>query len=371
MSALHSAAWRGDTQAIRDLVAAGAAVDSVARVSLGGSARVPATPLMVAAGSGAGATVETLRLLVELGAEPAWREQGRTALRFAAGGYDLGAPAPLDCAERLNLGADPARFLSGRAGFRARRGAGPRPGGDASRVRYLLEHGCWADETDYDGVTVLAEAAMTGDPARVAVLIEYGASPDPTADALLAMEPDGAWTVHLDLRVPLFAAAASSVAVLAQLVEGGAHLRLRDERNNTALYFARDAETARWLVAAGLDLEQRTTGDRTPLMVAVDEGDVTRARALLLAGANPNATHDRGYTVLMLAASSMNRSVEMLKVLVEHGADPRAVSELGWNALHAALDVNGAEANRPEVVKGIFTYLHELGLNRNRRNPRG
>lgn len=98
---------------------------------------------------------------------------------------------------------------------------------------------------------------------------------------------------------------------------------------------------------------------------------MARAKALLLAGANPNATHDRGFTVLMLAASSMNRSVEMLKVLVEHGADPRAVSELGWNAMHAALDVNGAEANRPEVVKGILTYLHELGLNRNQRNARG
>jgi ankyrin repeat protein len=208
------------------------------------------------------------------------------ALRFAAGGYDLCTPAPLDSAERLNLGADPARSLGGRAGFLARDGAGPRSGGDASRVRYLLEQGCWADETDYEGVTVLAETVMTGDPARVATLIEYGASPDPAADALLAVESDGAWTVHLDLRVPLFAAAASGVAVLAQLVEGGAHLRLRDARNNTALYFARDAETARWLVAAGLDLEQRITGDRTPLMVAVDEGDVARAKALLLAGAN-------------------------------------------------------------------------------------
>lgn len=67
----------------------------------------------------------------------------------------------------------------------------------------------------------------------------------------------------------------------------------------------------------------------------------------------------------------MSRSVERLKLLVEHCADPHAVAELGWNALHAALDVNGAEANRPEVVHGILLYLHELGLDPGQRNARG
>lgn len=33
-------------------------------------------------------------------------------------------------------------------------------GGDTSRIRYLLDRGCWEEKTDNEGVTVLAEAVM-------------------------------------------------------------------------------------------------------------------------------------------------------------------------------------------------------------------
>jgi hypothetical protein len=62
-----------------------------------------------------------------------------------------------------------------------------------------------------------------------------------------------------------------------------------------------------------------------------------------------NATHDRGYTVFMSAVASMERQRVIFERLVAAGADPHAVSELGFTAFHAAVDVSG-EANE-EVAK--------------------
>lgn len=363
---LHHAAWIGDADTIRAQVAAGADVDGSVRVSVGGQTRISASPLQIAAGSSAGATADTLRLLVELGARPDRSWEGRTALRFAVGGYDV---TRVLTSEIRSLGADPTRHLGGRSGLRPPRALASR-GGDVARIRYLLENGCYADEIDHDDVPLLAEAAYIGDPARVALLLAYGAPAD--AGELRSIDPDGFRVVrHLDLSVPLFAGAAGGVAVLAPIVADGAHLKLRDAQGNTALYFARDAETARWLVQKGLDIERRTSGDMTPLMRAVSDGAVESARALLGAGADPNATHDHGYSVLMLAASSMERSVEMLQVLVEHGADPHATSAYGWNVLHAAVDVNGAEPNEEAHVRAIFSYLYSLKVSRKQKNSRG
>ena len=44
----------------------------------------PATPLMVAAGSGDGATVDTVRLLLGLGADPKRTAEGRSAADFGS-----------------------------------------------------------------------------------------------------------------------------------------------------------------------------------------------------------------------------------------------------------------------------------------------
>lgn len=62
------AARLGDHDAIRSLVRGGVRLDVSFNIRLDPGAReCPATPLMVAAGSGDGATVETVDLLLELG----------------------------------------------------------------------------------------------------------------------------------------------------------------------------------------------------------------------------------------------------------------------------------------------------------------
>ncbi|RPI82103.1 MAG: hypothetical protein EHM42_09860, partial [Planctomycetaceae bacterium] len=170
-------------------------------------------------------------------------------------------------------------------------------------------------------------------------------------------------------EIPLFRAAESGSADCVRLlIEFGADVTVRDNARQTALFHAGSAEVARLLVEGGLSTEDRDEFDWTPL--AANVGDPARLRALIAAGANVNAVHDRGFTVLMSAAAEMGRSVEALRVLVEAGADPHAVTDLGWNAFHAALDVNG-EANDEQSVRSVLGYLRQLGVDIELRNRAG
>ena len=78
-------------------------------------------------------------------------------------------------------------------------------------------------------------------------------------------------------------------------------------------------------------------------------GNVKLAEALLSGGelggrmADLSAANNRGRTALHLAAEG--NQVEMVKLLLRSGADPRAMSDGGWTALH-----NAAQEGHVEVV---------------------
>lgn len=72
---------------------------------------------------------------------------------------------------------------------------------------------------------------------------------------------------------------------------------------------------------------------KTPLMVAIDAGNVKTVEILIENGANVNDADYCGKTPLMYAASSFKgeRSIEMLQILLEAGADKEAVDNYGQN----------------------------------------
>jgi len=127
--ALHRAARLGDHTEIRRLVEGGAEVDALFELQLDpGARREPATALVVAAGSGDGASADTVTLLLELGASVE-----------VPGGVP---PLPYACA---GLGWNYP------------------PGGDARRVAVLLSAGADPNETRNNGISALAYAAGSGD----------------------------------------------------------------------------------------------------------------------------------------------------------------------------------------------------------------
>ena len=361
---LHRAARLGDEAVLRRLAAQGTALDAAFELRLDPDGRhTLATPLMVAAGSGDGANASTVRVLLELGADPRVVLNGRSALDFAATGL----------------------------------GWNYRPGGGADRLRTLREAGAPPPPDPDEANRMLCGAAGSGDLELLREVTRLGIDPNGLWDPVKAqawhrrhgggierqehkhlaspgVEANaGSLSLPSPYAVPIMAAARAGFADgLRLLVELGADPKLRDSSQRTALWYAGSAEVVRLLVELGLGLEDVDTYGWTPLTDVVSDGlgGLDLARWLIEAGANVNATHDRGYTVFMSAAGGMERHVEMLRLLVASGADPYAVSQLGYNAFHAAVDVNG-EANAEESVRSILGYLKELGVSLTQRNHRG
>ncbi len=376
--ALHRAARIGDCDEIRRLVAAGERIDATFNTERDpGAYKREATPLMVAAGSSDGASVETLRVLIELGADPKLEIDGRSAATFACEGLS-----------HLH-----------------------KPGGDAQRLRFLLHAGCPLPTDPERSNRMLCDTAATGDSERLGLLLEHGVSarghwnPDrarerhrafmehmasyraslpeslasvsdkyrASLDESMKKHDEEAFARHTsapsNYEIPLFRAAESGSAECVRLIlKSGADVNAKDISKRTAMYFAGSAPVVQELMRAGLALEDADEYGWSPLVNALSDGEsaLPRVRALIEAGANVNATHDRGYTVFMSAIGS-SRTPTVLRLLVASGADPHAVTELGYNAFHAAIDVN-SEANAEESVRDTFGYLKKLGVNIEHRN---
>lgn len=250
-------------------------------------------------------------------------------------------------------------------------------GGDAPRLCLCLDLGCDPNETDKRGVTLLADAAATGDVDRVKVLLDAGANPNgdrtvvPMPSFLRAESPFDDNSPS-SFRIPLHnAVEVNEIEIVRLLIAAGVNVQAVDTGGRTALFSARSSEVARVLVDTGLDVEAQDCLGWTPLVAAINDGSLEGVKALLSVGANMNATHDRGFTVFMSAVSSSERSLEIMKVLVQAGADPRAVSELGWNAFHAAIDVNGSDANTEDSIRSTFELLIQLGVDINHKDAQG
>ncbi|MFO0810341.1 MAG: ankyrin repeat domain-containing protein [Gemmataceae bacterium] len=83
-----------------------------------------------------------------------------------------------------------------------------------------------------------------------------------------------------------------------------------------------EAEEVRLLLAAGADANARNEAGATALMWAVD--DLDKTRLLLRHGADPNACSDDGRTPI-LVATAWARSYEIVKLLLDRGANPSQV----------------------------------------------
>lgn len=336
-----------------------------------------ATAFMVAAGSSDGATVETLRVLLELGADPTRVIESRSAATFACEGLSCWYRAGGDAA-RLRFVIDAGSPLPPHPGRANRLLCNTAATGDPDRLRILLERGLnaaghWdpvrARESHRKMMEHMAEFRASRPDPFASLSEELRASMAETARKMEAQELEQYSSAPASNEIPLFCAAESgSAECVRMLLAAGGNAKARDCSKRTALYHAASGEVVRTLLEAGLSLNDADGYGWSPLDSAVNDGEsaLPRIRAFIEAGADVNATHDHGYTVFMSAVGS-GRHPDVLRLLIESGANPHAVSEYGYNAFHSAIDVN-FEANAEESVRGTLTYLKELGVDINHRN---
>ncbi len=299
---LHAAAARGDHAEFERLLRAG--WDPNARVdvqSTGYTHFRSLTPLMVAAASTCGASVATLRWLIEQGADPHARsESGSTAALYAASAYlGIALPGGVDIPDH------------------------------AERLRFLLDAGLSPHESAPSGRSLLVAACGSGDADRVRVLQDRGVR--------LGHEPcEGA-------RNPLFAAVRSGSADLVRLLlQAGADPHALGV-GELLLHHVCNAETAELLLGAGVDPRALDSNGEDAVTTLLSEfqdettrcGRLAAARCILARLGGAKAWDPLGSR---LHYAVFWRDADVVALLLECGADAMSAS---WRESVASLDPCG------------------------------
>jgi len=307
------------------------------------------------------------------------------------------------CALLLSIGANPSLVdLKHRNAMHAAAQAGC-----AEVIRLLTRHKQLIDTKDEDGHTPLTLAAYHGHPEAFEALIQAGADPKVT-------DEDGQNAMHLAAglgktaivqlllahkelidsksksgHTPLtLAAQQSRSAVCELLLKVGANPLATDENGRNAMHWAAGlgkTEIIRLFSAYKQLIDSKSKKGEIPLLLAVGQGSSAACELLLNAGASPlitdengwNAMHysagngkseivrllsahkqllnskiKSGHTPLMLAAQRGH--LEVCKVLLEAGADPKATYEDGKTAMQLA-----ELAGETEVVKVLSEHMKQ------------
>ena len=269
--------------ALRAMLAKGAAIDAKDRRGT--------TPLMYAAAFG---SLEAMKVLLEKGADVnAKNAFDATALMWAV--YDL------------------------------------------DKVRLLVEKGANVNARSKQGRTPLIIAATyEGNAPVVKLMLEKGAGINARDETQ---------------TTPLLAAVDMANAKL--LVDKGADVNVKDGQGITPLMNAAGGPSslgnvawAKLLLAKGADVNAvsaaKSSGEVkngpialglfTPLLLACAYGPAELVELLLDAGAKVNVRDVRGMTPLMLAIASDRNDARIVKLLLNHGADPKIKSTAGEDA---------------------------------------
>ena len=189
--------------------------------------------------------------------------------------------------------------------------------GDKDVVTFLIDHGANVAIKDKYGYTALHRACIIYhdcSPEVLSCLIENG------ADVNLSTDKN---------RTPLMTACEyGHVNTVTFLIEHGANVNLQDWTGLTAVHYAvrgsQACEILSCLMENGADVDAKTCGGLTPLMIAAERGDTKVATFLIEHGANVDLPDKIGATALCYALKCPGNLCEVGSCLIENGADINA-----------------------------------------------
>ncbi len=146
---------------------------------------------------------------------------------------------------------------------------------------------------------------------------------------------------------------ASDAGTLRSALANGMDSNARDENGTPALMLAAlyaNADCLRLLLERGADPNASNEAGATTLHWAVPE--LAKVRLLVTKGANVNARSSNAGRIPLLVAASYPRSVDVLRLLLQKGADLKAKDKSGRHALGRAVEFSDLESVRFLVESG-------------------
>ena len=262
-----------------------------------------------------------------------------------------------------------------------------RPGASIELVRFLLDHGAEIEREskgEFCSTTAMALALGAGDPDMVDLLIKRGGNIHyRAADGYTALvhAVHGRDIFHDKKLIDLLRLLIANGVELNGITKyGESGLRVlgnlgRFDAVGTLLDAGADCDQLKWTpllrtVALGSledvrtesqhrdSLEDRDWWERTPFLLAIQTGDVTKALCLYNAGSDPDARGRCEKPNLFYAIES--DQISMLDWLIEIGADINITDKFGNTPLMEA-----AESNNPKAVDRLLQAGANVNLERN------
>ena len=192
-------------------------------------------------------------------------------------------------------------------------------------IRMLLDAGADPNtEVSFRGTQepLLLETVRRRQNDLVALLLDYGADPN------RQRREDG-------LTALLVASSARNMSLVRLLAARGAEVNRPNKAGQTPLFVARTPEIALYLIERGASLGAQDELGRTALFPQAEQANVDNVRLLLEKGLEVNHRDATGRTPLFAAVtghSDVERVEPVVRVLLEHGADPTVVNDDGLRA---------------------------------------
>jgi ankyrin repeat protein len=239
--------------------------------------------------------------------------------------------------------------------------------GSIDAARALLEGGADVNQTTRYGWSPLLAATQNSNYQIAKFLIEHGAN--------VNLANKGGWTplyLAVDNRnieggdYPVRTADMDSLAYITYLLDKGADVNWRiTESTETRTVF-----TNQWLSEDGA----------TAFVRAAQSGDLELLKLLIARGANPKINTKLGVTPLAAAAGigwvegitkerSPEETVEAVKYLLSLGINPNFQADTGRVALHGAAHKGATEVVKVLVAAGARMDVRDFGNTDNRGSP--
>jgi ankyrin len=277
--------------------------------------------------------------------------------------------------------------------------------GNADAVKLLLDRGADANVQQVRGQTALMWAAAEGHADAVKLLLARGADPAMSSAASTKQEkrPPGGMTALL------FAARQGQLDAARALLDGGADVDQAGADNTSPLLIAvvnGHYDVASLLLERGAKPNVADGNGRTPLFAAIDLRNVQWSQApapelpqaehlalitkLLDAGADPSVkmlgqvghrgSFDMRWTDLKggnaFSRAAWNGDIEVMRLLLARGADPKVVTEKGETALLLLAGAGwplgqGYIRSEGEITAALDLLVEQLGMDVNAATKEG